>query len=218
MNDLLRIIHKSCSFGLLNLLDGVKDRKICGWSLVEYVPSMCEDTEKGIGGTGSQSTHYIILKKVFSHVRLEASDNFMDVGCGKGRVLAYLVRAKCPCQLYGIEHNEVVGKIAQEWAGHYPNVHITIGNAFEVDYNDYTVLSVARPFLTHTRCAFFEYLERTLRHPIKLIYWWGMGPGLEGHAGWTLKYREKLNTIHGLKVVTGEQDFSIWEYDPARKA
>lgn len=202
---------------LLDFMDGVKDRSICGRSLVKYVSSKSEDIEKGIGGTGSQSTHYIILNKVFSHIRLEATDAFMDVGCGKGRVLAYLASTKCQCQLYGIEHNEAVGEIAREWAGRYPNVHVMIGDAFEVDYNDYTVLSVARPFLTHTRYAFFEYLERHLRHPITLIYWWGMGPGVEGHAGWTLKYREKLDAIHGLKVVTGEQDFSIWEYDPTQR-
>lgn len=141
----------------------------------------------------------------------------MDVGCGKGRVLSYLVSARCPCQMYGIEHNEAVGNIAVEWAKRYPNVHVTIGDAFEMDYNGYTVLSIANSFLINTRFAFFEYLEGHLSHPITLIYWWGAGPRLEGRKGWTLQYRDKLDTICGLKVVGGKQDFSIWEYDPAKR-
>ncbi len=218
MNDILGKVYRKCSFRLLDFMDEVNDRRICGRSLVEFVPSLDQDVDKGIGGTGSQSTHYIILKEVFSHVRLKASDAFMDVGCGKGRVLAYLASVKCPCQVYGIEHNEAVGNIAREWAARYPNVHVMIGDAFAVDYNDYTVLSVANSFLINTRLAFIEHLENHLRHPITLLHWWGMGTGFDGRAGWTLKYREKMDTIRGLKVASGEQYFYIWEYDPAQRA
>ena len=217
MSDFLERAYYAGSSRLLNFMDATLDRRICGCSLVKYVPSVDRDDEKGIGGTGSQSTHYIILKKIFSHVRLEASDAFLDVGCGKGRVIAYLINAKCPCQLYGIEHNETVGRIAQEWVRRYPYVHITVGDAFAVDYNEYTVLSIARSFLSVTRLAFIVYLERHLRHPITLIHWYGAGPGLEGRKGWKLQYRGKLDKICGLKVGPGIQDFSIWEYDPAQR-
>jgi len=218
MNKFFREVYHVSSYKLLNLMDKVNDRRICGRSLVEIVPSLDRDDEKGTGGTASQSTHYIILKEVFSHVRLESSDTLIDVGCGKGRVLAYLASIKCPCQLYGIERNEAVGKIAQEWATRYPNVHIMIGDAFAVDYNDYTILSVANPFFINTRLAFIEYLENHLRHPITLLHWYGAGTGFEGRKGWTLKHREKLDTIHGLKVAGGTQYFFIWEYNPVWRA
>ena len=112
LNILIDIVEKEFSRRLLNLADAVMDRRICGLSLVPYVSSIFRDNQRGVGGTGTQSTHYLLLRRVFSHVNLTASDAFMDVGCGKGRVLAYLIRKKCPCTLYGIEYNETVGKIA----------------------------------------------------------------------------------------------------------
>ena len=218
MSNLFGKIYSKLSFRLLDFMDEATDRRICGRSLAEIVPSLDRDDEKRTGGTPSQSTHYIILKRIFSHVRPEASDTLIDVGCGKGRVLAYLASIKCPCRLYGIERNEAVGKIAQGWAARYPNVHVMIGDAFAVDYNDYTILSVANPFFINTRLAFIEYLESHLRHPITLLHWYGAGTGFEGRAGWTLKHREKLDTIHGLKVVGGTQYYYIWQYDPAQRA
>ena len=102
-------IQKVCSkisAMLLEFADSRKDRRICGRSLVKYVRSVDRDDQNGLGGTGSQSTHYIFLKRIFSHVRITESDTFIDVGCGKGRVLAFLLHSKCPCAIYGIEHNE----------------------------------------------------------------------------------------------------------------
>ncbi len=40
-------------------------------------------------------------------------------------------------------------------------------------YNPYTVLSLARPFLKETFCVFVEHLERTLTHPVRLVFQYG---------------------------------------------
>ena len=214
MNKLIRRIDHAISSRLLNLEDSIIDKRVCGQSLVEYVPSIDRDDEKGIGGTGSQSTHYAFLKRIFDGVGLTASDTFMDVGCGKGRVLAFLVREKCPCPLYGIEHNEAVGRLAQEWTGRYDQIHVIIGDALAHDYNPYTVLSLARSFLKQTFCAFVEHLERTMTHPIRLVFWYGQEYycDLNVRPGWAKEKEVRLKRVFGVKVGYG---YSIWRFDPA---
>ena len=219
LNILIDIVEKEFSRRLLNLADAVMDRRICGLSLVPYVSSIFRDNQRGVGGTGTQSTHYLLLRRVFSHVNLTASDAFMDVGCGKGRVLAYLIRKKCPCTLYGIEYNETVGKIAAGWTERYEQAHIIIGDALSCDYNAYTVLSLARSFLPKTFLAFVEHLEQTLRHPVKLIYWYDQESGylLNGRPGWRMLMREAVFRIHGIRIAPWPQGYSIWIYDPEQR-
>ncbi len=216
MNKLIRRIDNAVCSRVLNMADSCVDQRICGQSLVKYVPSIFRDDKNGIGGTGSQSTHYALLKRVFSHVELKPTDTFLDVGCGKGRVLAFLVREKCPCPVYGIEYNEEVGKIAAEWTKKYEQVHVIIGDAFQLDYNRFTVLSLARSFLPKTFLAFVERLEKTLTHPITLIYWYDQESGhlLKKRPGWTMTMREKITRIHGIRIAPWPQGFSIWRFEP----
>ena len=142
------------------------------------------------------------------------------MGCGKGRVLAYLLKKHAPCRLYGVEINEISGKIAQEWTKRYDQVKVTLGDAFQMDYNPYTVLFLGRPFLPKTFLQFIEKLESGLTHPITLIYWVDQQSGylLKDRPGWDKRFREKLTFIHGLKIANATQGYSIWTYNPARRA
>ena len=216
MNKVFVRVHGAVSCRLLRLMDDIVDRRVCGQSLVKYVPSVYRDDANGIGMTGSQSTSYIILKRVFSHVSLTAEDSFLDVGCGKGRVLAFLLKEHAPCALNGVEINEVSGKVAREWTEKYDQVAVTLGDAFKLDYNPYTVLFLGRPFLPKTFLEFIERLEETLIHPITFIYWVDQQSGhlMKDRPGWEMQYREKLSTIHGIKIAKVPQSYSIWSYDP----
>ena len=147
-------IYGAISRRLLRTVDGIIDQRICGQSLVKYVPSVYRDDANGVGMTGSQSTSYVILDRIFSHVSLTEEDSFLDVGCGKGRVLAFLLKEHAPCALYGVEINEISGSVAVEWTARYEQVSVKIGDAFEMDYNPYTVLFMNRPFLPKTFLEF----------------------------------------------------------------
>ena len=218
MRKLLQKVYRTGQDRLLNLQDAAIDRRICGQSLVPYVPSICRDDKNGIGGTGTQSTHYALLRRIFSHIDLTPADVFMDVGCGKGRVLAFLIKEKCPCQLYGIEHNEKVARIALDWAGRYDRIHVVVGDALAHDYNPYTVLSSARSFLPKTFCAFVEHLERTLTHPIRLVFWYGQEyycPDLERRPGWEMLMRHSPRKILGIWV---GHSYSVWVFDPGKRS
>ena len=219
MNRFIRRIDNAVCSRLLNMADSRMDKRICGQSLVKYVPSIFRDDKNGIGGTGSHSTHYALLKRVFSHVELKSTDTFLDVGCGKGRVLAFLIKEKCPCPIYGIEYNEEVGRIADDWAAKYEQVQVIIGDALQLDYNRFTVLSLARSFLPKTFLTFVERLEGNVQHPVTLIYWYDQESGslLKNRYGWKMIMREKVTRIHGIRIDTWPQSYSIWIYDPKKR-
>jgi SAM-dependent methyltransferase len=221
MKKLIGRIERAVSGRVLRLYDRITDRRICGQSLVKTVAGISEDKKKGIGGTASQSTHYLFLKYIFSHVSLTESDTLIDVGCGKGRVLAFLIKENCPCRICGIEYNEAVGKIAQEWTAKYEQAEVLIGDAFQLDYNDYTVLTLARPFLPVTFCSFIQKLEETLVHPITLVSWYDQNlvRYVHNRPGWHAAYHEMVKSVHGWKIALYPSSFTVWTYDPdERKA
>ncbi len=201
---------------LMTLYDTVIDKKICSVNLCKYVPSVFRDDANGVGSTGSESTRYIILRKIFSHVKLKAEDSFIDIGCGKGRVLAFLKKEQAPCALNGIEINEEAGAVAKAWTKKYDNINIIIGDAFHINYNAYNVFFLGRPFLPKTFSQFIEKFENEVSHPITFIYWVDQQSGhfLKERKGWTLNYREKFQSINGLIIASQPQGFSIWTYNP----
>ena len=201
----------SASKRVTYFFDGRKDKKICGCSLVKYVPSLYRES---MGATGSQSTCYWALNKIFEGEVFSEDDAFIDVGCGKGRILAYMVSKSYPCSLTGIELNEEVAAYAKKWAAKYPQINIINGNAFDIDYNNYTVLFLGRPFETEMFHSFIDQLEEKLTHKIKLFYWCDTQSGayLENRKGWVRKRREMICKSHGLYMYFIPQGFSLWEY------
>ena len=197
-------------------LERITDMRICGELLGEYVPSIDRDDKNGIGGTGSESTYYALLRRIFSHLQLSSTDKLMDVGCGKGRVLAFLIKQKYPCEIYGIEHNEEVGKIAARWTQRYEHAHIIFGDALQHDYNPYTVITIGRPFLPKTFEQFIMHLENILTHPITLIVWYDYQnrPFLYNRTGWKMICQGQVSRIHGIMIWQPPHGYSIWSYNP----
>lgn len=209
------IIHKFITLSVKCALaiDGIKDRKICGCSLVKYVPSLYRES---MGATGSQSTCYFTLDRIFKDSTFSENDSFIDVGCGKGRVLAYMVNKGYPCSLTGVELNADVAEYARNWAKRYENVNIISGSAFDLDYNDYSVLFMGRPFEPEMFHKFIDKLETELKHPIKLYYWVDQQSGqyLKDRKGWEMHIRERLFFLRGFFIYYSPQGYSIWTYTP----
>lgn len=203
----------SLSIRVTHFFDRRKDQRICGCSLVKYVPSLYRET---MGATGSESTCYWALDKIFKGFSFSQDDSFIDVGCGKGRVLAYLIGKKCICPLTGIELNREVYEYAEKWTKAYPQIRLLNGNAFEQDFNPYTVIFLARPFETETFCQFIAYLEHSLKHRVRVIYWCDIQSGgyLENRPGWNMLKRGRIFTGRGLFMYPCPQRYTIWEYTP----
>ena len=200
------------------LIDFHYDMRICGQSLSRYIPSVYRDDKNGIGMTGTESTRYPILKKIFSNIQITEKDSFMDVGCGMGRVLAFCIKEKYPCSLNGIEINEISGNIALSWVNRYDQIRVEIGDAFKIDYNPYTILFLFRSFLPKTFLEFIKLLESNLTHPITLLYYADQQSGwlLNERPGWKIKKREIVKKIYGIRLPENPQWYSIWEYIPQK--
>lgn len=213
LQKFIRKKYIGLSIRIAHVFDWFKDMKICGCSLVKYVPSLYRET---MGATGSESTCYWALDRIFKEQSLDANDAFIDVGCGKGRVLAYLQNKKYPCSLTGIEYNKDVAAYAQKWAARYENINIIQGDAFALDYNAYTVLFLARPFETEAFQRFAAYIEKNLTHKIRFIYWFDIQSGgfLENRNGWKMIKREQFIKSHGLYMYRCPQRYTVWEYTP----
>lgn len=148
---------------------------------------------------------------IFDGESFDKNDSFIGVGCGKNCVLAYM-QSKCyPCKLTDIEVNKYVFAYAQKWAERYDNITILNGNAFELDYNEYTVLFMGRPFEAETFHSFIDQLEEKLTHKIRPFYWCDTQSGdyLENRKGWVRKKREMIQKSHRLYMYGSPQGFSL---------
>ena len=214
--DILRRVYIRLSRKIVNWYDARIDRKITGQSLVKYVPSTDRNDKEGIGRTGSQSTPYMVLKRIFKNVTLTESDSFLDVGCGKGRVLAYLVKINAPCRITGVEISDEAGAAASEWTERTGRVTVIRGDAFSLNFNDYTVFFLGRPFLPKTFMEFIDKFEHDVDHPVLFLYWVDQQSGwyLKDRPGWTMTHRESIFRIHGLMMAKCPQGFSVWKYEP----
>jgi len=201
------------SFWIMNRLDGRRDKKVCGFSLAEYVPSKYRDT---MGATGSQASRYWLLEKVFLDAVFSEDDRIIDVGCGKCRVFAYLIEQGIQCPMHGVELNQEVADIARKWTDRYPNITVTCEDAFQIDYNAYSVLLLGRPFEFQTLGRFIKKLEQELTRPVTVFIWCDQETRtiMDSRPGWTLHRRGWSFRKRGLWLHRNPQRYSVWTFDP----
>ena len=208
-------LYRKLSGQITTACDMVKDFKICGKSLTKYVASV---DRKVLQATGSESARYWALDEVFKEIKFNKDDKFIDVGCGKGRILAEMERIKFPGQLYGIELNPDVAKYAQDWANRYDNLTIMSGDAFKLDYNDYNIIMLCRPFLEEMYVTFLEKMEKDIKHPVTVILYVDnyMAKYVKDKPQWTMHKQEVVFKKGLLAYSYYPVRYSIWTYDPTK--
>ena len=200
------------SLKFVTLHDILIDKKICKVSLRKYVPSKYRESH---GATGSASTSYSALKDVIDIKKINGNSKFIDVGCGKGRVIASLLNRKAKCELVGIELNEEVADFAKSWAKKYENVDIKCVNAFEVNMDEFTDIFLARPFEKEMFEQYIEKLESELTHETNIyIYVDQILGDLENRDGWNLEKRGISYFRKGFFVNYMPQRYSVYKYIP----
>lgn len=210
-------LYRKLSGQITTACDMVKDFKICGKSLTKYVASV---DRKVLQATGSESARYWALDEVFKNMKFNKDDKFIDVGCGKGRILAEMERIKFPGQLYGIELNPDVAKYAQDWANRYDNLTIMSGDAFKLDYNDYDIIMLCRPFLEEMYVTFLEKMEKDIKHPVTVILYVDnyMAKYVKDKPQWTMHKQEVVFKKGLLAYSYYPVRYSIWTYDPTKNS
>ena len=185
-------------------------------SLRKYVPSKFRDSH---GATGSSSTPYKVVEDIVNIDNLDENSKFVDVGCGKGRVLAALLNKKVKCKLVGIELNEEVADIAKTWSEPYDNVEIICGDAFKIDMGEYTDIFFARPFETEMFKDYLQKLEKELKQETNVYFYVDqfLGNYLDNREGWHLQKRGISYFRKGFFMSISPQRYSVFKFIPQNK-
>ncbi len=213
---------KKISSRTFQLYNSVWDRRLAGNSLDRT--AMTNEDYFNI----SQSASYLDLHKLFHDDEFCATDRFIDAGCGKGRTLAFLLKNKFPGSITGVEQNPETAAVAQQWTQkRHTKINIITSNAFNIDYNDYTVVYLCPPAQCRYFLQFIELLESQLTHPLRLYYITdtfggnSMGKYCEEYTdkrpGWELKRRGISYRKHGLFLHIRPWRYSCWTYTPQKK-
>lgn len=99
-------------------------------------------------------TDWYFLHHMMSEFNFGEGDNIVDVGCGTGRVLAYLARRFPLARLTGIELNQQVAAIAAKMAP--SKCEVISGNILEVCPDDTNVFYMFNPFYAEIMQEFCE--------------------------------------------------------------
>ena len=189
------------------------DKKICGMSLKKVIPSKHRESH---GATSATATSYAVLSDVIDTSKLNENSKFIDVGCGKGRVLAYLLNKKVNCKMVGVELDSEVVEIAKSWTKNYENVEIIQDNVFDLDISEYTDFCLSRPFEKEAFIQFLDKIGNEAKQEINvyLIFDQQVGNYLDNKEGWTLEKRGILYFRKGLFVYFSPQRYSVFKYNP----
>jgi SAM-dependent methyltransferase len=98
-------------------------------------------------------------------------DVVVDVGCGKGRVLNWLLAHRRGCRLYGIELDRDVCARTARRLRRWPNVTILCGDATELLPADATVFYLFNPFDRTVMQRFADAVLALPPRPRRIVYY-----------------------------------------------
>jgi SAM-dependent methyltransferase len=123
-----------------------------------------------------ESTDWWDLDRMFAHpdaVPLPG-EVIVDVGCGKGRALAYFVRAtRARNRIVGIELDPDVARATRDRFRAHPQVEVIAGDATQLMPRDATLVYMCNPFGPEVVRRFAELLvaeAEGLEH-LRIVYW-----------------------------------------------
>jgi SAM-dependent methyltransferase len=183
------------------------DRKIGGISLSEVRESRFQD----LGAYPTMSAEYGAIEMMFREFPLDANDVFVDVGCGFGRVISWLLLKKSPCKkYYGVELDPDVAAITEKRFKEYPQVSILNGNILDVLPRDGTVFWLYNPFDVCVLDAFLSKLESGRETKAYVMYYCDYRAfALEGRRNWNRLLKDAWRNPPEKPL-----PWSIWLYQP----
>lgn len=197
--------------------DEAIDQRICGVSLSEERETRFADE----GAHDPTATHYFVLEELFSHLAFDDGSHLLDVGCGKGRVLAHFVRQRYPGRATGIELDPELAEAAARWVGRYDSLSIISGSVLDIDLDRYTHFYLFNPFSPGVLQAFIESLEAQLTHAATIVHMSDNGDTWHyvGRSGWTELTSGSIQYGHNARgypfeVYDCPQHYTIWRYEP----
>ncbi|MGE5416600.1 MAG: class I SAM-dependent methyltransferase [Acidobacteriota bacterium] len=151
------------------LYNTVIDYLYIGESLVEIVYS---EELMVTGAYQTQSTEYLALFHAFGKIKITESDVIVDVGCGKGRAILWLLKNRKVDKIFGIELNDEVAAQTSKRFEKYDNVKIIKGDAIENVPLEASIFYLYNPFVGTIVKRYKDRLEELFyaRKPITIVY------------------------------------------------
>ena len=205
-------IYIRFTFHVVEIMDGCRDVLLCGCWLARRRSVNVK------GATSYQPTSYWALDDIFEDAEFNKDDSFVDIGCGEGRVIAWLINKQFPGQITGIEKDSDVAYIAKNWMKRrkYEKARLIEGDAMEQSYDDYTILYIFRPFNEEFFERLIQRVEVQLTHPIRFYYLtdYYSKEHLANRLGWKMMKRQSIWRKYGLFIYPFPQYYSVWIYTP----
>lgn len=194
-------------FFLYWLYEIYMDRRIGGIRLNKMLRSEYE----GLGIFPVQSTNYRMLDQIIDFIYLTPQDVFVDVGCGWGRMISYLMIKKRECKYIGVEINSEAAEVARKRFEAYSKVQIITANITEYIPKNVTVFFLSNPFNANILSRFLEKISSEINHPVRLIYLHAVYQDMLEcrQDNWCIELNHIIRPKHHIPV-----KFSIFKYTP----
>jgi SAM-dependent methyltransferase len=125
---------------------------------------------------GYEGTPYLLLVEVFRHLKLRMNDVFVDVGCGKGRVLRMALQSTVGVAV-GVELDDGFLKAARgnlQGSGSEPDRYdLFHGPVQDFNFDSATVLFLFNPFGAKTMREMLDRVAASLRRrprEVRIVY------------------------------------------------
>ena len=196
---------------ILDLVEYLQDLHYCGLSLraSKYKNSYGDDI------VPYQPCRYMVLSDIFSKLVFSHKVNFLDIGCGKGRVLAYLLNNDFPGTLSGVEIDGDCISTCKAWSVS-KSIELHHQDIFDLDTSAYNVFFLGHPFRSiNNFSSLIQKLEDTDKSSIILIVLVDTlyRPVLKERDGWAI-ISEKGDIPWYMNIFYPKHlSYSIWKYD-----
>lgn len=196
---------------IANLYDLILDLYYCGHFLQKSVDRKIPT----IGYTSSQSCRYYIIESIFKNLPLCSKGNFLEVGCGQGRVLAFLKHKKTKWHLTGIESNLLALNICHQWADK-EEITIIEGDVFTYNISNYNIFFLGHPFDENNLLHFIKKIENEVVEKVIVILVLdrNLGTCIPQRRGWDILRQETIYKYYCLPILPKKNRYTIYYYTP----
>lgn len=111
----------------------------------------------------TENTDYEVLNRLFGQIEIRPDDVIVDVGCGKGRMVNWLMSRGHRNRIVGIEIIPEVAEFARARLKRYPQVEIITGDATQLIPPEGTIFYLFNPFSEKLMEAFAERLAERVK-------------------------------------------------------
>lgn len=194
----------------LHAADVRRDVLACG------VPLACDEATRlaDLGAHDPTATPYFVLEELFSQVTFAPASHLLDVGCGRGRVLAYVAEELPGVRATGIELDSELARYAQGWTRGRANLEVRCANVLDEPLGAYTHIYLFNPFDTPVLARFLDKIEEEIAHPVTVIHMSDNGEryAYAGRPGWSIERQGAFQWFEGVQVFGYPQTYTIWSY------